>query len=159
TGQFLGYLTGADGNPLAFEGLWYLTFGNGGNGGDPNTLYFTAGLNRTGPGSFGAADGLFGSIRPVLTPVGSTPPAPGPAAIARSTAHPRGDGGALATLDLMPAAAALSKGSSGQPALPAALGDAAFEGQAPPLKAVNVDQVFSSAGGEDQVLALFPPAQ
>jgi uncharacterized protein (TIGR03118 family) len=62
TGQFLGYLTDADGNPLAFEGLWYLTFGNGGSGGDPNTLYFTAGLHRTGAGSFGAMDGLFGSI-------------------------------------------------------------------------------------------------
>jgi uncharacterized protein (TIGR03118 family) len=63
--QFLGHLTDANGNPLAFEGLWYLTFGNGGSGGDPNTLYFTAGLNRTGAGSFGADDGLFGSIRPV----------------------------------------------------------------------------------------------
>jgi uncharacterized protein (TIGR03118 family) len=63
TGEFLGHLTDADGNPLAFEGLWYLTFGNGGMGGDPNTLYFTAGLNRVGAGSFGAMDGLFGSIR------------------------------------------------------------------------------------------------
>ncbi len=63
TGQFLGYVTDADGNPLAFEGLWYLTFGNGGSGGDPNTLYFTAGLNRNGPGSFGAMDGLLGAIQ------------------------------------------------------------------------------------------------
>jgi uncharacterized protein (TIGR03118 family) len=36
-------------------GLWDLTFGNGGSGGDPNTLYFADGLN-------GEADGLFGSI-------------------------------------------------------------------------------------------------
>jgi uncharacterized protein (TIGR03118 family) len=63
TGQFRGYVTDADGNPLAVEGLWYLVFGNGGSGGDPNTLYFTAGINRNGPGSLGAHDGLFGSIR------------------------------------------------------------------------------------------------
>jgi uncharacterized protein (TIGR03118 family) len=75
TGQFLGYLTNADGNPLAFEGLWYLSFGNGGSGGDPNTLYFTAGINRTGAGSFGAADGLFGSIQ--FVNVSSTAVLPG----------------------------------------------------------------------------------
>src|SRR5262249_61915083 len=69
TGQFLGYVSDAKGNPLAFEGLWYLTFGNGGNGGDPDALYFTAGINRTGPGSFGATDGLFGSIRAMTTGV------------------------------------------------------------------------------------------
>jgi hypothetical protein len=63
TGQFLGYLTDADGNPLAIEGLWALAFGNGGSGGDSNTLYFASGLNRTGAGSFGAQDGLFGLIR------------------------------------------------------------------------------------------------
>jgi uncharacterized protein (TIGR03118 family) len=63
TGEFLGYVTDANGIPLAFEGLWYLTFGNGGMGGDPNTLYFTAGLNRVGPGMFGANDGLLGAIQ------------------------------------------------------------------------------------------------
>jgi uncharacterized protein (TIGR03118 family) len=63
TGQFLGNLTEANGNPLAIEGLWAIAFGNGGSGGDTNALYFAAGMNRTGPNSFGAADGLFGSIR------------------------------------------------------------------------------------------------
>jgi uncharacterized protein (TIGR03118 family) len=62
TGQFLGYVTGADGNPLAFDGLWYLVFGNDGSAGASDTLYFTSGLNRIGAGSFGAQDGLFGSI-------------------------------------------------------------------------------------------------
>ena len=40
-----------------------LIVGNGGSGGDPNTLYFTAGINDE-------ADGLFGSITvaPVTTP-------------------------------------------------------------------------------------------
>ena len=41
TGAFLGTVIS---NP-DFQGLWALTFGNGGNGGDPNILYFTAGLN------------------------------------------------------------------------------------------------------------------
>jgi hypothetical protein len=36
-------------------GLWALDFGVGGSNGDPNTLYFTDGIN-------GEADGLFGAI-------------------------------------------------------------------------------------------------
>src|SRR5262249_17477655 len=63
TGQFLGNLTDTNGKRVAFEGLWSITFGNGGSGGDRNALYFAAGINRTGLNSFGAADGLFGSIR------------------------------------------------------------------------------------------------
>src|SRR5262249_44530040 len=63
TGQFLGNLTDANGNPLVIEGLWEIAFGNGVNGGDTNALYFAAGLHRTGANSFGAADGLFGAIR------------------------------------------------------------------------------------------------
>ena len=39
-------------------GLWSLIFGNGGSGGDPNTLYFTDGIN-------GEIDGLFGAISAV----------------------------------------------------------------------------------------------
>ena len=42
-------------------GLWGLTFGNGGNGGNPNTLYLTAGLN-------GQADGLFAAVNAVPEP-------------------------------------------------------------------------------------------
>ncbi len=57
TGAFLGSIpidTGANGP----GGLWSLIFGNGGNGGDPNTLFFTDGIN-------GEADGLFGSLSAV----------------------------------------------------------------------------------------------
>ncbi len=39
-------------------GLWSLAFGGGGNDGNPNTLFFTDGLNSE-------ADGLFGSLTPV----------------------------------------------------------------------------------------------
>lgn len=35
-------------------GLWGLIFGNGGNGGAPDVLYFTDGINREGDGLFGA---------------------------------------------------------------------------------------------------------
>jgi hypothetical protein len=38
-----------------FGRLWSLEFGVGGNNGDPNTLYFTDGIN-------GEANGLFGAI-------------------------------------------------------------------------------------------------
>ncbi len=58
TGAPLGALADANGSPIVVPGLWALAFGNGGNGGDPHTLYFTAGPN-------GEADGLFGSFTPV----------------------------------------------------------------------------------------------
>lgn len=59
TGAFHGQLTDSSANPITIEGLWGLRFGNGGNGGDPNTLYFTAGIS--GPDSI-EDHGLFGSI-------------------------------------------------------------------------------------------------
>lgn len=55
TGQFVGTLTGTNGSPLVEDGLWGLTFGNGGQGGDANKLYFAAGIG-------GETHGLFGSI-------------------------------------------------------------------------------------------------
>src|SRR5581483_792080 len=44
-----------NGNNIVIPGLWALVFGNGANGGDKDTLYFTA-----GPG--GQRHGLLGSI-------------------------------------------------------------------------------------------------
>ena len=55
TGDFLGQLLDASGQPIANLGLWGLKFGNGGNGGDPNLLYFAAGIGNQ-------QEGLFGSI-------------------------------------------------------------------------------------------------
>jgi uncharacterized protein (TIGR03118 family) len=66
TGAFLGNLTDAGGNPLVFERLWALTFGNGVTGGS-NVLFFTAGINAE-------QDGLFGSIRLDLSPRGGGGP-------------------------------------------------------------------------------------
>jgi uncharacterized protein (TIGR03118 family) len=57
TGNLLGQLTNQRGQPLFIDGLWALTFGNGGQGGNPNVLYFTAGLN-------GESDGLIGDLQP-----------------------------------------------------------------------------------------------
>ena len=61
TGAFLGQLLDNNGTPIANTGLWGLTFGNGGNGGDPAKLYFAAGINDE-------VDGLFGSITAVPEP-------------------------------------------------------------------------------------------
>ena len=58
TGAFRGTLKDASGNTIFNPGLWTLTFGNGVNGGDPNTLYFTAGINSE-------KDGLFGSLQAI----------------------------------------------------------------------------------------------
>jgi uncharacterized protein (TIGR03118 family) len=44
-----------DTSNLSSGGLWAIEFGVGGNNGDPNTLYFTDGIN-------GEMDGLFGAI-------------------------------------------------------------------------------------------------
>ncbi len=60
-GNFLGALTGASGSPISIDGLWGLAFGNGGNGGATDKLYFAAGIN-------GEADGLFGSLSVVPEP-------------------------------------------------------------------------------------------
>jgi uncharacterized protein (TIGR03118 family) len=66
SGAFLGALDNAStGNPLVVQGLWGLEFGNGGNGGNADTLYFTAGI----PGNGHIEDhGLFGALNPVPEP-------------------------------------------------------------------------------------------
>jgi uncharacterized protein (TIGR03118 family) len=58
TGAFIGTLSNATG-PIVEPGLWSLAIGNGGQGGDANTLYFTAGI---GGGGAIETHGLFGSI-------------------------------------------------------------------------------------------------
>jgi uncharacterized protein (TIGR03118 family) len=61
TGAFLGTLQDESGNGIVIEELWGLIFGNGDNigdtGGDPGTLYFTAGI-------VDEEHGLFGSLKP-----------------------------------------------------------------------------------------------
>jgi uncharacterized protein (TIGR03118 family) len=61
TGAFQGTLKDDNGNPIVNEGLWALQFGNGGNGGSRDSLYFTAGIDHE-------THGLFGSITPVPEP-------------------------------------------------------------------------------------------
>lgn len=61
TGDFIAALTDKDGKTIVIDGLWGLIFGNGGNGGATDKLYFTAGLN-------GEADGLFGSLAVPVPP-------------------------------------------------------------------------------------------
>jgi uncharacterized protein (TIGR03118 family) len=53
TGAFLGTLQNEDGDGIEIDELWALQFGNGGNGGDVNTLYFTAGIGEEEHGVFG----------------------------------------------------------------------------------------------------------
>ena len=58
TGDWRGGLKTETGEPLRIDGLWGLRYGNGGSGGDPNTLFFTAGPDDE-------ANGLFGSLTQV----------------------------------------------------------------------------------------------
>ncbi len=56
TGAFKGQLTDQAGKPIVIDGLWSLMFGLGGQAGNPNQLFFTAGIHHE-------ADGLFGMIQ------------------------------------------------------------------------------------------------
>jgi len=56
-GKFRGLLEGLHRETITIEGLWALTFGNGGRAGTPDTLFFTAGPDDE-------SHGLFGSIAP-----------------------------------------------------------------------------------------------
>jgi uncharacterized protein (TIGR03118 family) len=53
TFAFKGQLQNASGNPIQNDRMWELVFGQNGTG-DPNTLYFTAGVNDERGGLFGA---------------------------------------------------------------------------------------------------------
>jgi uncharacterized protein (TIGR03118 family) len=59
SGQWVGKLAYSDANPVALEGLWGITFGNGRSGGDAHVLYFTAGVSGGGAKE---DHGVFGSI-------------------------------------------------------------------------------------------------
>jgi uncharacterized protein (TIGR03118 family) len=58
TGGFQGFLESKPGKAVSIPGLWAITFGNGGRGGVPETLYFSAGPDEE-------SHGLFGSLEPV----------------------------------------------------------------------------------------------
>lgn len=59
--SFVGQLLDINGNPIAIDGLWALTPGNGGLAGSPNLLYFTAGPDEE-------SHGLVGVLTPVPEP-------------------------------------------------------------------------------------------
>lgn len=61
TGAFLGQLRGSTGQPITIDGLWSLVTGNGGNAGNPLSVYFSAGPNDE-------MNGLFGVISAVPEP-------------------------------------------------------------------------------------------
>ncbi len=60
TGAFLGTIQDESGNGIEIDELWALQVGNGGSGGDVNTIYFTAGTAEE-------EHGLFGSLKPTTT--------------------------------------------------------------------------------------------
>jgi uncharacterized protein (TIGR03118 family) len=64
SGAFLGTLTDAAGHPLVNDHLWALTVGNGGAGGDPNSVYLAAGIQNE-------AHGLFARLTPAAAAPGA----------------------------------------------------------------------------------------
>jgi uncharacterized protein (TIGR03118 family) len=61
TGADLGYLKDPDGNVIAIDGIWGLTFGNGVHLGQADQLYFTAGPDEE-------RDGIFGKLAVAAVP-------------------------------------------------------------------------------------------
>jgi len=63
TKKFIDFVRNPDGSLVTIDGLWSLTFGNNGNAGSSDTLFFTAG---------GADElhGLFGTLTPVPAELG-----------------------------------------------------------------------------------------
>jgi uncharacterized protein (TIGR03118 family) len=57
SGELRGELSGPGGGPIAIDGLWGLRFAPMTPAAEPNTLFFTAGLNHE-------ADGLVGTLTP-----------------------------------------------------------------------------------------------
>ena len=55
TGNYLGTLDGKNGKPIVNDYLWSLSFRTDGANTNPDTLYFTAGINNQ-------SDGLFGDL-------------------------------------------------------------------------------------------------
>ena len=53
TGAFLGVLRDAHGQAIEIDQLWAIKFGNSGNDGKPNQLFFSAGPNNYATGLFG----------------------------------------------------------------------------------------------------------
>ena len=66
TGNYLGKLNDLAGNPIAIDGIWGLTFGNGVGLGDANSLYFTAGPANE-------FDGVLGKLTVAEVPEPITP--------------------------------------------------------------------------------------
>lgn len=64
TGHFKGRLRDANDAPIRSDGLWGLSFGNGGGAGPANTLYISAGTNHE-------QDGLFSGIVAIENPQGN----------------------------------------------------------------------------------------
>lgn len=53
TGAFLGVLRDMNGQAIEIDQVWAIQFGNAGNNGTPNQLFFTAGPNNYANGRFG----------------------------------------------------------------------------------------------------------
>jgi len=65
TGRFKDLLRDSVNNPIAIQGLWGLSFGNGASSGPATTLYFSAGVEDE-------QHGLFGSITPIENALGNS---------------------------------------------------------------------------------------
>jgi uncharacterized protein (TIGR03118 family) len=163
SGAFLGELAGDNGIPVAIPNLWALTFGNGHLGGDPDTLFFAAGVDSEAHGLFGAiqapgrrgadtaGSGAFDPNAPGEPGDYPLPPGGGPAFRAGSGGRPVPASDLLplreSSLALVPTLAPLSQpGTRTEALVPAA-----------PVRGVSVSGPVLTAGPASDTIMLFPP--
>jgi hypothetical protein len=89
TGMLVGSLT-VEGHFIHEGNLWALTFGGGGNGGNPNVLYFTAGVDAGDQGLFGAISAAPSPARCCSSP-SAGPSSPPSTSVAARRGSPRPD--------------------------------------------------------------------
>jgi uncharacterized protein (TIGR03118 family) len=58
TGAFLGTLMNSQQQAIHIDGLWALAFGGGGDSGQTNQLFFTAGIQKEQHGLFGMIEAM-----------------------------------------------------------------------------------------------------
>jgi uncharacterized protein (TIGR03118 family) len=132
SGAFLGQLADDIGNPLTIPNLWALTFGNGHEGGDSDTLFFAAGVPEETHGLFGAlqapgrqgadtaGSGIFDPNAPGEPGDYPLPPGGGPAFRAGGADQPRAVADLLplreSSLVLVPTLSAVSQPGTGSQA-------------------------------------------
>ena len=112
TGEHIGAVSDANGQPIQNDGLWAIAFGNGARNQRPSTLYFTAGIANQAAGVYGRID--LGETAPdiVAPTVSITAPAAGEVSGTVSIAADATDNVGVAQVEFLAGTAVLGTDTS-----------------------------------------------